>query len=291
MAPTYTFKAIGTTWNILIKDALADEARASLFLKIQDRIGEFDKAYSRFREDSIVSKIAQEAGVYTLPKDSKLLFETYRKMYELSDGLVTPLMGKILVDAGYDKDYSLKPKDAISKAVDWDDSISFDFPNLTIQQPTAFDFGAIGKGYIIDLIGELLESNSITNYMINAGGDIRHRSSDHNQISVGLENPVNTTQAIGVARVLNKSICGSAGNRRAWAHFTHIINPKTVSSTTEILAVWSIADTTRVADALTTALYFVPIKTLQDNFSFEYAILYKSGALEWSPGFPGEFFT
>ena len=106
--------------------------------------------------------------------------------------------------------------------------------------------------------------------MVNAGGDIRTKG---RTLRVGLENPADTTQAIGVAEISNISICGSAGNRRAWDKYTHIINPKTAKSPTETLAVWVVAESTILADGLTTALFFTEPNLLKDKFNFEFFLL------------------
>jgi thiamine biosynthesis lipoprotein len=151
------------------------------------------------------------------------------------------------------------------------------------------DFGAAGKGYLIDLVAKVLKENGVVKYCINAGGDILYQNDM--PIRVGLENPANTEQVIGVCTLAHGSICGSAGNRRAWGDFTHIINPKTLSSPRNILAVWVCAKTAIVADALATCLFFVPAETLTDTYQFEYVIVRDDFSLEKSAHFPGELFV
>jgi thiamine biosynthesis lipoprotein len=96
---------------------------------------------------------------------------------------------------------------------------------------------------------------------------------------------------IGVATLkTHQSICGSAGNRRAWATFHHIINPHTLESPRNILAVWALANSTLEADALTSGLFFTTPQILATEFLYEYAIMYADHSVEYSPHFPGEFF-
>jgi thiamine biosynthesis lipoprotein len=108
---------------------------------------------------------------------------------------------------------------------------------------------------------------------------------------VGLEHPDDPTLAIGVANVKNRSICGSSGSRRKWDRFHHTINPHTLTSPTEIKAVWTIADTCMLADILSTALFLDPQPDLYKDFNFEYVLLYKDNTAEKSKDFPGELFT
>jgi thiamine biosynthesis lipoprotein len=173
----------------------------------------------------------------------------------------------------------------------WDENFIFNEsnkPQITVKKPILIDVGALGKGYLIDIVGQILEENGIHSYCIDAGGDILHRNTD--VLRIGLENPENIDQAIGIALIKNQSLCGSAGNRRVWAHFHHIINPHTLLSPRHILATWVVGQTTILADGLATALFFVTPQDLLAHFNFEYVIVYADGHAEISTGFPGELF-
>ena len=158
-----------------------------------------------------------------------------------------------------------------------------------MKKPALLDFGAAGKGYLVDLVSEVLEENEIFEYCIDAGGDILQKG--RSAIRVGLEDPENFGKAVGVCELHNGSICGSAGNRRAWGEFTHIIDPKKLSSPKGILAVWVAAKTAMVADALATCLFFVQAESLAGFYDFEYVIVRSDRTLERSPNFPGEAFV
>jgi thiamine biosynthesis lipoprotein len=168
--------------------------------------------------------------------------------------------------------------------------MNFDFPNLRVKQPVSLDFGAAGKGYLIDLIGRVLEKNDLHSFCIDAGGDILHRDSKGQMMRVGLEHPDDPKKVIGVVSISNQSLCGSAGNRRAWANFHHIINPSTLASPRHILAVWVLADDTITSDILTSGLFFVSPEILQKNYNFEYFILKSDYSFEKSEGFKAEIF-
>lgn len=289
--PTFAFEAIGTSWQIDIYQKLSDEEKTSLLSKITTRIALFDQIYSRFRADSLVTEMAKKAGAYTLPDDAAPMMAVYEVMYRLTGGLMTPLIGQVLADAGYDANYSLQPKE-LHQPPAWDDVLEYRFPTLTLKQPALLDFGAAGKGYLIDIISNIIREAGISAFCVDAGGDIFYANTEPKTLSIGLENPSNVQQIIGVAQLPpGQSICGSAGNRRAWGTFTHIINPKTLTSPKNILAVWVMAKTTLLADALTTALFFVPAAQLQTTFAFEYILVYADFSLEKSPGFPAELFT
>lgn len=169
--------------------------------------------------------------------------------------------------------------------------MDYDFPRLTMKRPALLDFGAAGKGYIVDIVGRLLETSGVQSYCINAGGDILEHSDTDEPITVGMEHPTDTTMAVGVARIHNQSLCGSAGNRRTWGPFHHIIDPRSLASPRHIAAAWAVADNALLADGLTTALFFVESKVLMRHFDFQYALIKADNSLEKSDRFPGEFFV
>lgn len=283
------FEAIGTSWTIEIFDWLDQEESRRLAGIIQSRIDEFDKHYSRFRNDSLVMAMTNP-GSYKLPPDARPLFDTYRKLYGLTDGLMTPLVGAALAEAGYDAAYSFQQKQ-MHAPPSWNQALVYDFPALTVKVPVLLDLGAAGKGYLVDITGSLLKQEGIGSYCINAGGDMLHQGAAGDTIEVGLEHPDHDDMAIGVAKIGSQSICGSSGNRRKWGNLTHIINPKTLQSPKHIKALWVVADTALVADALATALFFVGPLQLQTDYTFEYAAMYDDNSLRHSKGFPATFFT
>lgn len=294
MSSQFTFEAIGTGWTVDVWQNISTEKEKKILEKIKRRIDIFDKHYSRFRDDSLVTEMSHKAGDYVLPDDAKLMMDLYHQLFSLTDGLLTPLIGEVMVDAGYDAQYSLKQKRELTSPKSWDEVLEYDYPRLTLKTPTLLDFGAAGKGYLIDLVGEVLRENDITDFCIDAGGDILHRRTDGAVMRIGLENPENFSEVIGVCNLSNKSLCGSAGSRRRWSgleqNFHHIIDPKKLKSPTDVLATWTVADTTLLADALATSLFFVPPEKLFPHYQFEYVIMYSDYSALKSDSFSGQLF-
>lgn len=285
----WSFEAIGTHWEIDLPNTLDTTIRTALEIKIRERIADFDHVYSRFRNDSLVSHIAQNKGVHTFPSDADKLFTFYKKLYEATNGAVTPLIGNTLIDAGYDATYSLKPKAVLSRPKDWSEVLSWKNPILTVHEPVMLDIGAAGKGYLVDLVCEIIEGFNIHEYCVDAGGDMKQHG--QKPISVGLENPNNTKEIIGVAAIQNQSLCGSAGNRRTWDRFNHTINPHTLTSPSAIIATWVIAKDAMTADGLATALFFTSPEKLLTIAPFSYCYLKENGEAVRSPNFPAKLFT
>lgn len=289
MPKSFEFAAIGTSWKIDILDEVSEQEASFLQKTIQDRIEIFDKNYSRFREDSLVSEISRKAGIYTLPDDTEPLLDLYQKLYQITGGMLTPLIGKLMEETGYDAKYSLIPKE-LHHPAKWEDVLEYNFPILKVKEPVLLDFGALGKGYAIDIVSDILRAKNIQSFTVDAGQDIFYQNKKNDILRVGLENPNNFEQVIGVAELHNQSICGSSGSRRKWANFHHIMHPFSLEPVRHIVSTWAISPTALEADAFATALFFVPGTFLKTEYTFEYVVLYSDSSIDKSAGFRGELF-
>lgn len=283
------FEAIGSHWVIDIFDFPKSLSPEKLEKIILDRIEIFDKTYSRFRKDSLVWRISEKAGEYKFPSDSKDLFALYDQLYKITDGAFTLLIGNTLSEAGYDSSYSLTPQE-IHKVPDISEIYSFDYPVLTIKKPYILDFGGLGKGYLVDVISNLLIENGIESFCVDGSGDIFCKNLEK-PVRVGLENPKDFKQVIGVVELNNKSICASSGSRRKWDKYHHIIDPNTLKSPDKILSTWVVAKNAFTADAMATCLFLTSPKKLLKYFDFEYLILNSDFTISKSQNFSAELFT
>ena len=286
----YQFEAIGTHWDIEIHQTLSAVAATKLLQSVHDRIASFDRDYSRFRTDSLVTAMSLSAGTYQLPQDARPMMELYETLYDLTDGAMTPLIGQVLVEAGYDADYSLKPG-ILHRPPTWSQVMAYTYPELVLRQPALLDFGAAGKGYLVDIVSDLLRSECFDSFSVDAGGDMVYQDSAGTPLRVGLEHPEDHDQVIGTIDLMGGSICASAGNRRTWSDYHHIMHPQELQPVRQVLAVWTTAPTALVADGLATALFFAPGQMLQQHFDFEYLLLRPDYSVEQSAGFGAELFT
>ena len=267
------FEATGTWWRIAFDSTDHLEGVQTHISKV---VSEFELAFSRFNSKSAIQRLAN--GEKTVQVSGSNLLDFYEKLSAATDGLVTPAVGQQLVDAGYDPEYSLEAQE-ISDIPDWLDIVSWSETEITLTKPIQLDFGAAGKGALVDEVAEALSSTDWIS--INAGGDILCKG----QQRIGLENPHDEKQVIGVVNIQDKAICASAPNRRDWGEYHHIIDPeRKVSPRDEIVATWVVADSAMVADGLATALFLATPEALS-GFEFEYAILRSDNTLKQSAGF------
>jgi thiamine biosynthesis lipoprotein len=321
------FDAIGTRWTLDTPAPLSADVLAA----VHERIARFDRDWSRFRDDSWVAGVARGgAGTYRLPEDAGPLLDAYDVAARCTDGAVNPLVGRALEGLGYDATYSLRPRrDAggallTAAAPDWRASArrSADGRTLTLDEPALLDVGAGGKGYLVDLVAGVLAAHGITEHVVDAGGDLRvslraperetepqteseteaepeteskpeaEPEAEPEALTVALEDPRDTSRALGVLRLTDGALCGSATNRRAWApDVHHVVDARTGVPTSDVLATWAVGPTALVADVAATALFFADPDLVASRFGIRYVVLRADGSARWSLGIDGEVFA
>jgi thiamine biosynthesis lipoprotein len=293
LSSSFRFGALGTQWEIATGELLDDGLR-QLILKLID---DFERTYSRFRDDSLVAQIAaaHEGGRFLFPEDSTVLFGLYDRLYEATGGAVDPLVGRRLELLGYDRTYSLtlapaavREAEALARP-EWSSDVIRDGTTVITHAPLVIDVGAAGKGYLVDLVSEMLRTAGVADYLIDGSGDLRH--SGQSPIRVGLEHPFDPALVIGVGNLRDAALCASAVNRRAWADgLHHVLDARTGDPIHHVLATWVVAEDTATADGLATALFVTAPEKLAETFSFAFARMFADGRAEVSDNFDGDVF-
>lgn len=288
----WLFEAIGTAWRIDAATALDDHDRSA----VSARMAQFDADWSRFRDDSLVGRIAaaREGGSWRLPDDAAPLLALYERLHAVTGGRVSPLVGASLERLGYDAAYRLEPAGDPLPAPAWSDALSLDSSEdgaieLRTTAGVTLDVGAAGKGYLVDLVGDLLAARGAIETVVDGSGDLRHRGGAG--IRVALENPANPTKAIGVVELRDAALCASSPSRRAWGDgLHHIIDAVTGRPVGGVIGTWVIAPTALEADGLATALFLVEPAALEFEFDLQWVRMFSDGRLEASENWEGELF-
>lgn len=316
--------------------------------RIRAFVEEYESVLSRFRTDSLVSRMAcaEHGGDFEFPTWAQPLFAIYDEFYAATHGAFDACVGADLLALGYDNSVQFVPesagsasKDSVSGSwanysralpVTWAD-ISRDNGGTTLHtsQPVQLDFGAAGKGYFVDFVTQILKDElggempansdlpSDCDFLVNAGGDMRACfSKENNQIKVALENPFDTTQAVGVASIASGALCASSAARRRWKVkgancladnafesnliATHLINALDGTPSQKLSASWTYVPaktcdfSTAYADALATALFVSQESDLQkivQTTGAEFAVILPNHALRKTSAFPARFFA
>jgi len=282
----WRFEAIGTAWQIDTARPLDPAVAAD----VEGCIKRFDAVWSRFRPDSVVFQIAESGGTWVFDGPHASLLDFYAELLELTDGAVTPLIGRTLADLGYDADYSLRPVTERS-SVPSPDVIEWTAPELVVAEPVLLDVGAAGKGLLVDLVSSVVGSHGLNEFTVDASGDLYHRGTT--PIRIALEDPRDSTRAVGIAELEPElALCASATNRRAWGDgLHHVLDGRTGRPVGDVVATWVVAESCMWADGLATAHFLADPARLMARFQHEFVRMHADGRIEWSPDFPGEVFV
>ncbi|CAM3242198.1 FAD:protein FMN transferase [Stackebrandtia soli] len=105
----YQFSAIGTAWQIDTEQPLSRSVRERVLSLAED----FDRVWSRFCADSLVTRIAQatDGGRFAFPARDTALLDLYDRLVATTGGAVDPLVGRDLELFGDDAHYTLTPNE------------------------------------------------------------------------------------------------------------------------------------------------------------------------------------
>lgn len=280
----WEFPAIGTHWLIDTPDPLDAQARGA----VETLIDRFDREWSRFRDDSVVSALAV-GGEVTAPADAAAMLDLYVELSERTSGAVNPLIGASLARRGYDARYSLVDQGAAAAPSRWRDRVVWRDGRLRLDGPGVLDVGALGKGRLVDLVADALAAASVPAFVVDASGDLVVRGRTER---IGLEHPYDPTRAIGVWEVTDAALCASAANRRAWGEgLHHVLDARTGEPVRTIVATWAVAPDAMTTDAAATALFFDGGERFAADHGVSWVRMTSAGRVEWSPGCTAELFT
>lgn len=311
---------------------MTDSAESDMREAVAALLRTYEHTLSRFREDSLVAAMrrATHGGSFDFPNWAGGLFDLYDALHEASDGAIDPCVGEDLTRLGYGPAYTFAAQPnarayagAVHGRATWHDSVERHGCTLITRGPVSLDFGACGKGYAVDLIAALLHDGGCNDernadhhagpnanraadraLVIDAGGDLLvHLGQSPDQpvpLRVALEHPSDSTQAVGVAEIMDGALCASAPSRRHWGEQSgmclhHLLNAIDGMPADSVAAAWAYvpqqaAFPCATADGLATALFVTPPDRLRARFRFECAFIDADGMLHASRDFPATLF-
>lgn len=283
-AAVWEFDAIGTRWQVETAMPLPDAARAA----VRERIDAFDREWSRFREDSLVTALARGAGEVAAPADARAMLDVYAALSAATGGAINPLVGETLARRGYDSGYGLRDRGAVPAPADWQERLGCAGGVLRLAGSGVVDVGAIGKGRLVDLVRASLRPWAPA-CVVDAGGDLVVSG---RTLTVGLEHPFDSTRVIGMWQVTDAALCASAVNRRAWGDgLHHVLDARTGEPVRTVAATWAVAAEAMTADAVATALFFEGGPALAHGWGTQWVRMFTDGRVEWSPASTAELFS
>ncbi|WP_027137119.1 FAD:protein FMN transferase [Gaetbulibacter saemankumensis] len=261
----------GTSYSV-IYDSEVDYQKQldSLFYVI-------NKSMSTYQTNSDISKINRNE-VSTIDNHFIKVFEISKEIYENTQGVFDPTIGALVNAWDFGPEGNIRNLDSL-KIDSLMLSVGFDKVKRVgyhIEKPqgTFIDFNAIAKGYGVDVVADFLESQRVTNYLVEIGGEIRLsgvNTEKQQPWKVGVEMPhFDGTQSILKAITLSDEAMATSGTYRKFKvddqgnRYAHIIDTKTgYPSKTNVLSVSVITSNCASADAYATAFQAMGIEKVK----------------------------
>lgn len=253
---TYEFDAIGTHWWLEILSE-GQEFSDSLIQTLTATAEQFDRRYSRFRDDSLIAELARTGRISHPPAEMVRMLEFAREMYGVSGGVFDITVGNDLHCMGYGK--RIQARDTNTSKF-WDEA-TIAPSEIILPGEIMLDFGGFGKGWLIDQFARDMKLAGIREFIVNGGGDLYVESA--RPIEFALENPYNPSERIGSIRIARGALAGSNTLNRTWQDGDttrhHIIDPVThLPSESDVVASYVAASSALIADTMATMLIIKP---------------------------------
>jgi thiamine biosynthesis lipoprotein len=265
-----------------------------------------DHLMSCENDSSEISKINRSAGIGPVKvsqetlgilERSKAYAEKYNGIFDVTIGPLSDLWG-----FSSDREVVL-PQDSIiqklKKLVNFRDLIinEKDTTAFLNKKGMSIDLGGIAKGYAVDRGSAVLKNNGITNFILNAGGDIyvSGTKGKDEQWKIGIKHPRKTNDIIAAFNLRDYAVATSGDYERFkiinGVRYHHILLPATGYPGTLSESSTIIAPTTE--EAVTVAKFIFLIgwqKTFSDKeLNFPMLIVASDGSIHYNKIFADKY--
>ena len=230
------FVAMASPCEILI-----DDAPAALAQQILDAVASeawrIERKFSRYRTDSAVHRINENAGGETIVDDESAnlldFAATLTRLSERAFDITSGVLRKAWTFDGGSHVPSQMQIDSLLRLVGWH-TIEWRRPLLTLRSGMQIDFGGIGKEYAVDAAADLVEKIAPgLSCLVNFGGDVAVRNARQNgkPWRVGIESHARKDTAQRVVQLSRGALATSGDSRRfvfcGGRRYSHILDART----------------------------------------------------------------
>jgi thiamine biosynthesis lipoprotein len=263
------FLAFGTLMDLSIIGVNRDRAEA-VAAKLEEDFVYMHQAWHAWEPGPLVrvNTLFTTGEWFAAPPSVMPLLLRSRELAEASDALFNPAIGRLVGLWGFHADDAEchRPPDAeaIAALIAQDPRMSDievdDFRLRSVNPGVQLDFGAVGKGYGIDMAIERLRELGIHNAIVNAGGDLRAIGSrDGHPWRIAVRSPTGGGVFAFIEVIGDESVFTSGNYERnfRWENelYHHIIDPRTGYPARGTASVTVIHSDATTADAAATALF------------------------------------
>ncbi len=247
--------------------------------------------------DSVLQAFNQSLSTYIpsseisrLNDSTSLAFEsTYfypvlarsKEIFEATEGTFDPTVGPLIQAWGFGPEKQIPQLDSAKvdslRDLSGFDRVDFDENGVSMPDFFQLDFSAIAKGYAVDLVGELLEVNGVSDYLVEIGGEVRCRgiNDEDKSWSLGIEDPtvsLDEQKLLAIVRLKDLSLATSGNYRNYYEKdgkiYAHIIDPRTgYTAQHNLLSASVFASDCMTADAYATGLMVLGLEKSKEIIS------------------------
>jgi len=258
----FEFTAMATVCSVRLA-GLAERDARSLAEQAIAEARRIEHKYSRYRADSLLSRINQSAGSGSsieVDEETAHLLDFASQIHDLSDGLFDITSGSLrrVWDFKSGKVPTPEQLAAVLPCIGWQE---VKWSKQRIALPRAgmeIDFGGFGKEYAADRVATLLAQAGVTSGVVNFGGDLRvlGPQPDGQAWSVGISHPRRAGALVASLQLAQGALATSGDYERFFEldgrRYCHILNPRTGWPVARWQSVSVIAPVCLAAGALTT---------------------------------------
>ncbi len=263
----FTFQALGTICSIVCIWENKQRLPA-LINECYQKMVTFEKEFSRFKRDSLLSSLNREKQM-EVSDEFLSLIEKSREVFRLTNGYFNPLID--VRNIWYVHSFDTQ----IFEKKEWGENLDFEsiknYGNLIKLQPDMnLDFGSIAKGYLSEKISLFLQQKWWKNNFVNLWGDIYVSgvNLEWEKWKISIESPFWDTTPVHICELTNTSISTSGSYLRKWEiegkKYHHLRNPFSKEAEKELVSVSIIHPFWYMTDALATACFAMGKKKAVD---------------------------
>lgn len=267
-------QTMGTTYHIRYIPGQKTPKSEVIHKKIQAILAEVNQEMSTYISDSSISDFNFKTSAGEWFKLPEMFYEVITGALEiahLTEGVFDPTVGPLVNLWGFGPTGERRVPDTkklqeVLGRVGYD-KLKLDLKNkklMKLKNGIELDLSAIAKGFGVDKVAQTLEENTIVNYMVEIGGEIRTKGSKHGSAwRIAIEVPSTDPFSKEAAKVLklgDMALATSGSYRNFFEsegkRYSHTINLKTGRPVEDPLISVSVLDSRSCmsADALATAL-------------------------------------
>lgn len=257
----YNFFALGGPNQIRLcaeTKATADSIAAAMITEVQ----RVEAKFSRYQEDSVLSRINNCAGKHAVAvdKETAALLDYADNCFKQSDGLFDVTSG-VLRKAWDFKSATLPSQtqiDVLLPLIGWD-KVEWKPPHIKLPKVgMQIDFGGIGKEYAVDRAVTVAHELGMISGFVNLGGDVGvlGPKPDGSKWHIGIVHPRTARETIATVAISKGAVATSGDYERFMEldgkRYCHILNPRTGWPVSELQSVSVVAESCILAGSLST---------------------------------------